>query len=157
MSSQSISAKDIASYYIEKSSLLPENDLTNLKLQKMLYYAQVEYAAANNGNPLFSDEIQAWQYGPVVPSVYNLLRGCGAYRVSDFDVSIERIDLGRDVLEFLDRVFDKYVRYSAWALVDATHKIGSPWHTVYNFGQGDRQRIPQKLIATAELPGSNGC
>ena len=58
-----ISAMDIAAYYIKKSSLLAENDLTNLKLQKMLYYTQAEYAVANNGRTLFNEEIQAWQYG----------------------------------------------------------------------------------------------
>ena len=55
------------------------------------------------------------------------------------------------VKKFLDRVFDKYIRYSAWALVDATHKSGSPWHKTYANGTGDRHIIPQSLIIKAKL------
>lgn len=151
MANNIITAAHVASYYIEKSSALAENDLTNLKLQKMLYYTQAEYAAANSGDSLFADEIQAWQYGPVVPSIYSLLKSCGAYRVSDFDITIERPDFTEEIISFLDGVFDKYIRYSAWALVDATHKPGTPWYRVYANGAGDRQIIPQELVASVEL------
>lgn len=46
-----------------------KESVTNLKLQKILYYVQ-GYFLAKFDRPLFPDEIQAWKFGPVVPSVY---------------------------------------------------------------------------------------
>ena len=42
--------------------------VSNLKLQKLLYYVQGFHLAVF-GEPLFEEEIEAWMYGPVVPSV----------------------------------------------------------------------------------------
>lgn len=44
--------------------------ISNLKLQKLLYYAQGTFLAITN-SPLFGDAIEAWMHGPVVPSVYH--------------------------------------------------------------------------------------
>lgn len=49
--------------------------LTNLKLQKLLYYSQAWFLALN-GAALFDEEFQAWVHGPVLPSQY--------FRFSDF-------------------------------------------------------------------------
>lgn len=45
--------------------------ISNLQLQKMLFFAQVDYMQKHDWNKLFDDEIRAWQYGPVIPYVYN--------------------------------------------------------------------------------------
>ena len=58
-----------ANYIIENLSKNKINDLTNLKLQKLMYFAYGVHLSLF-GEPLFSDEIQAWKYGPVIPSVY---------------------------------------------------------------------------------------
>lgn len=49
-------------------------ELSNLKLQKLQYYAQGHHLAVY-GQPLFADKIQAWSYGPVVPEVYHPVQG----------------------------------------------------------------------------------
>jgi len=149
-----VSAEDIAFYFVERSSGLPENDLTNLKLQKMLYYAQAEYMKANNGQVLFEDKIEAWKHGPVAPSVYNLFKKCGAYRISDFDIPGPRGKKeipDNDTQEFLNKIFNKYIRFSAWALVDETHKEGSPWQRTYRDGIANIE-IPNELLAAAPIP-----
>ena len=46
--------------------------LSNLKLQKLLYYAQGHYLG-DHAKPLFEDEIEAWVHGPVVRSIYHFL------------------------------------------------------------------------------------
>ena len=123
-----IGAKKVASYFISKASALGDgnkelsgnNDLTNLKLQKLLYFAQVEYLKEHD-EKLFNEEIQAWQYGPVVKEVYDWLRGCGSYVITDFDISLESIDdIPKDTQKFLDRIWEKYQRYSAWGLLKET-------------------------------------
>lgn len=47
--------------------------VSNLKLQKLLYYAQA-WNLAFSKQPLFNDEIEAWVHGPVVPSVFKVYR-----------------------------------------------------------------------------------
>lgn len=147
-----ISAKSIASYFIDKSSKLDENnDLTNLKLQKILYFAQVENIKTNDAK-IFSDDIEAWQYGPVVREVYDWLKGCGAYTITSFDVELDMSDIKDDVKQFLDEIWEKYNKYSAWHLVEKTHAPKSAWSIVYNNGRGDHEVIPyEKLKATAIL------
>lgn len=48
--------------------------ITNLKMQKLLYYAQAWYMVNNKSELLFEDEIQAWRFGPVVPAVYEKMK-----------------------------------------------------------------------------------
>ena len=51
-------------------------DITNLKLQKLLYYAQA-WNLVFTGEPLFSGDIEAWVHGPVVPSVFRRFKAFG--------------------------------------------------------------------------------
>jgi len=157
-------AKSVAAYLIEKFSKLGDgqeglggnNDLTNLKLQKLLYFFQVE-SIKNNGKALFDDKIEAWQYGPVVPSIYNELSQFGAYVITDFDTDTTASnDLSDGECSFINKMFEKYNKYSAWALVQMTHKKGSPWDIVYHGGNGNKQEIKLELLKTAETMPDNG-
>lgn len=153
-----VTAKQVASYFIKKANALGDgnkelsgnNDLTNLKLQKILYFAQVEYLQAK-GKKLFDEDIQAWQYGPVVEEVYNWLKGCGAYVITEFDVVLDKTNnLPDDTKKFLDKMWEKYQKYSAWALVEKTHKKGSAWDKVYADGLGNGKVIGIDLLKQAE-------
>ncbi len=97
--------------------------LTNLKLQKLLYYEQ-GYHLAQFGTPLFEEEIEAWQYGPVVPEVYARYSVCGRNSIMPED---ESFDFGSDEeLELFCKVFDTYNKFSAMGLMQLTHEE-SPW------------------------------
>ena len=52
------------------------SDMTNLKLQKLLYYAQA-WNLAFTGSVLFPDDIEAWVHGPVVPKVFRRFKALG--------------------------------------------------------------------------------
>ena len=71
-------ASDIAKLLIKKAEQVSygEEFMTNMKLQKMLYYQQ-GFHLAYFGEPLFDEEIEAWMYGPVVPSVYDEYKSNG--------------------------------------------------------------------------------
>ena len=71
-------ALDIANKILAKASSNPnEEDLiSNMKLQKLLYYQQ-GFHLAYFGTPLFDEEIEAWMYGPAVPGVYEHFKGNG--------------------------------------------------------------------------------
>ena len=152
-------AKAVAAYLIEKASALGgsseelsgNNDLTNLKLQKLLYFAQVKYLK-ETGDLLFDEPIEAWKYGPVVRSIYERLKGYGAYVVTDFDEDTSAAEeLSADEKAFLDRFFEEYAKYSAWALVNKTHEADSPWDKIYDDGAGETREIPIELLKTASL------
>lgn len=130
-------AKQVAQWFINRSAFDAKLDngefLSNLKLQKLLYYAQGVHLAMKN-EPLFNDEIVAWGHGPVIKSVYNNYKGEMAIQTED-DVSIDN-----ETLLLLEEVYKVFGQYSAWKLRDMTHEE-DPWR---NTKQNDE--IPQSLI-----------
>ena len=118
-----MTAREVAAYFIRKSGAMGDgneelsgnNDLTNLKLQKLLYFAQAKHLKVA-GEPLFSDDIEAWKYGPVVRDVYNWLKDCGGYVISEFDVDTSVANgIGEADKQFLDEFWREYDDYSAGA------------------------------------------
>lgn len=96
--------------------------MTNMKLQKMLYYQQ-GYHLALFDTPLFDDEIEAWMYGPVVPCVYE------EYKVNGNNIIYpdrEPIQLGNKEEALFEEVFRIYDIYSATGLMNLTHSE-TPW------------------------------
>ncbi|MBU0578840.1 DUF4065 domain-containing protein [Patescibacteria group bacterium] len=142
MKKQTIPALNVANYFIQASSQDDEPDLTNLKLQKLLYFAQGQYLAKFN-KPLFEDDIEAWEYGPVVKSVYHQFKHCGAFPITAFDIDSE-VNISDEKTLFLKKVWSKYAKYSAEHLVDITHKKGSPWEK--NYKNGLNNIIPQNEL-----------
>lgn len=96
--------------------------MSNLKLQKMLYYEQGFHLAKFN-TPLFDEEIEAWMYGPVVPAVYNHFHPHGASGIS---FEGEPIELNPIEEKLFNEVFTAYAQFSAIGLMNMTHKE-KPW------------------------------
>ncbi|HEN5507481.1 TPA: SocA family protein, partial [Legionella pneumophila] len=92
--------------------------LTNLKLQKLLYYAQGWYLALYN-KPLFDDKIEAWVHGPVIPAAYHSFKQYG-YGLIDEKPSFP--NLSPKIRSHLDEVIDVYGSYSAFELEHLTHQ-----------------------------------
>lgn len=107
--------------------------ITNLKLQKMLYFAQATHLALFN-KPLFEDEIQAWSLGPVVPSAYFAFKGA---QNEPIDASLGNCS-DEEVEKFLEVVWKLFGKYSASELVEMTHRH-KPWLDVY---KDNVQNIP---------------
>lgn len=98
--------------------------MTNLRLQKLLYYAQGWHLALL-GEPLFSEEIQAWTHGPVVRPLYDKYKQYGWERIppaGHFSPTLFKDD-SRDVL---DQVWETYGQFSAKHLENMTHRE-RPW------------------------------
>ena len=68
-----LSALDVAKYLLY-IAFQNGDTITNLKMQKLLYYAQAWYMVNNDAKLLFTDEIQAGKYGPVRPVVYQFFK-----------------------------------------------------------------------------------
>ena len=128
----SYKALDIANKLLSKAASVCGGDLmSNMKLQKMLYYEQGYHLAAF-GTPLFDEDVEAWMYGPVVPSVYEHFKSHGAGGLLPETES--PIKLTEDEEDLFNDVFDAYVDFSAYGLMRKTHGE-SPWRkTTIGFG-----------------------
>lgn len=124
-------ALEIARYIINKCIELGR-PVSNLQLQKILYYVQGEYIKATNGKKLFSDDICAWQYGPVVPDVYY---NYNIYSASEITDNQTKVKLSNDITSIIDPVIDYRSKFSAWELVEQTHSE-SPWIDSFNKSNG---------------------
>lgn len=117
-------ALDIANKIISKTDLEHGDTISNLKLQKMMYYQQGFHLACF-GTPLFDEDIIAWQYGPVVLSVYKEYK---SFESNSISTSKEGITLSEDEEELFNNVYEEYNQFSAVALMKMTHEE-SPWKT----------------------------
>ena len=127
------SAREIADWFIAWAENI-DAEVSNLKLQKILYYAQGNYLA-RTGTPLFADQVQAWGHGPVVPDVYHSYKQFGP-RAIDPDTALDdSFDWGkyRDVEQFLLEMWNRYGSLAAWALRERTHKE-APWVDAFDAG-----------------------
>lgn len=123
------SALDIAKWFlnINRAQMNFEDSeyITNLKLQKLLYYAQGYYLARKN-DPLFKEDFIAWEHGPVIRKVYDEYKKNGAKGIEyneDFNISIDK-----ETEIILNEVYEKFGQFSAWKLRDMTHQE-MPWKT----------------------------
>lgn len=111
---------DIAEYYIRLANETG-SFISNLKLQKLVYYAQAWHLALYNA-PLFEEEFEAWIHGPVIPKLYQKYCKFG-WRPIEEDVTPNLPD---DVIDFLQEVADEYFSCDAYELEQMTH-VEEPW------------------------------
>lgn len=132
--------------YIVDMCLREGHPISNLQLQKILYFCQLEYLR-KTGSFLFDDDLQAWKYGPVIPSVYRRYSIWGGKRIN-FHSSVE-YRIPNTVGEVIDGEIRLKRAKEPWELVDETHKPGSAWSKVYKGGLGDGDVITKELLVEA--------
>ena len=132
----------IARFFVERADSTVDDefessDLTHLKLQKLLYYAQ-GWALVKLGKPLFSNPLFAWEHGPVVTDAYHELK-----KFRSTIITLERFDeavgavtdvLDEEVKDLLTQVYDTYGIYNGWGLREMTHEE-DPWKNAYPSGE----------------------
>ncbi len=120
------SAIDIARYFLRLSDIEEEPEgISNLKLQKLLYYAQSYYLAIFD-EPLFEDQICAWTHGPVCPNVYHAFKHHGRNPIPLAADDLQDLTLAQDQIDLLNEVYQVYGQFSAWKLRNLTHE-DLPW------------------------------
>lgn len=121
-------AEVVANYII---GMIP---VDNLKLQKLLYYSQAVHLA-RVGEVLFTDQIEAWRYGPVIQSIYRKYKQFGfeIIKPEETDLS-DPVSLCPEQMKTIDMVLDYYGAMSAVRLVNETHSE-SPWKDTYKEGE----------------------
>lgn len=129
------------SKYIVSKCINDGVPISNLQLQKILYYIQKEFV--QKGKAAFFDEIEAWQFGPVVPNVYYYFCGFGAMPITNSDNSCSVKNSDKKVI---DLIIESKRKLNPWELVAETHKPKGAWATVYRDGLGNHDVIPIELI-----------
>ena len=128
-------------------------NISPMKLQKLLYFVASEYAKATN-TPLLNEQFRAWQYGPVVRSVYDEFKSYGGAPIRKYAKDAEgkayRIDEGKNMplAHAIDRVWGQAKGISAVELSRITHTPGSAWFETYQ--AAGSELIPDAKLAADE-------
>ena len=138
----------VANAFIElsKQDNIP---VTNMKLQKLVYIVQ-GFSLVLLRKPLFTDDIRALKWGPVIMSLYNKVKHFGNQPIdkiiplSDEELTIDINDRQSVETVLIKFVWERYKNYSAAQLSSITHKQGTPWSLVWK--DDEYAVIPNDLI-----------
>ncbi len=117
-----INVQDAAKYFLLRANEDEDTSISNLKLQKLIYYAQAFHLAIFE-EPLFDEEFEAWTHGPVCPEVYHLYKEFGSDPIK-FEVNLKIFS--QEQLDILDEVNEILGQFSAWKLRNISHE-DEPW------------------------------
>lgn len=138
-----MNALTVAKYIINKC-IFTQSPITNMRLQYILYLAQ-ERSLKDELSVLFSDDIKAWRFGPVVPKVYYHFCGFGSMPIK-FPCESTMALLTIAQINIIDKVVDGYANVPIWELSERTNKNNGPWSITYNANKGSGKVIPIELI-----------
>lgn len=124
-------------------------DMTQMKLNKLMYLAQAQYLAATN-HRLFRERLEAYKHGPVVPSLRTRFSGYKDRSLTEAPFDEHALDrVPQDMRSFIERIWDKYKDYSASRLRDLSHEDPA-WRSVYRPGAQhiamDDRQLAQTVI-----------
>jgi len=131
----------IAGYFIEKSNQ-ESAPFSVLQLIKLVYISHGWNLALNN-TPLIYDRIEAWKYGPVMPSLHNLFEVNNLSKndlVEDFLIE-ETSCIKSNHKILLNKIYAKYKHMSGDKLTELMHQEDTPWHTVWDNKKGKNKPI----------------
>lgn len=144
--------------YIIHVAFEEEENITNLHLQKILYYLQAEWLV-RNGDPLFEGEIEKWRLGPVSPTVYHEYKEFGSQPISEiateivFDsetmdikfVKFDEEDIEITVRNDIRPSIIELLHQNPFDLVDKTHE-----HTLWSDLRDRIESGERRLVYTDE-------
>lgn len=116
-------ALDVAFYFIKKGAE-EKKPISNKKLQKLVYYAQVWSLVLNN-EKLFKEQMEAWVHGPAIPSLYERFKEFGSEPIILENEEL-KFNLSKKQEEVLDNVWQVYGKYDANYLEVLVHSE-LPW------------------------------
>ena len=123
-----------------------------MKLAKLIYIAHGWYLGLT-GEPLITEGVQAWKYGPVIKSIYYDFKQYGNNRIDALQMDEDRcsypIVTDKNIIELLDKVWEIYSKFTAVQLSTMTHIEGTPWFITWELRGGKNTPdtiIPNELI-----------
>ena len=113
------------------------------RLQKILYFSEIEYMKRHNGRPMFKDEFYAWPSGPVIPSVYDKFVQYQDGTMYPVEKN-QHTPITTEMEEVLGYIFDKTEKLSTKKIVDLSHEKTGPWDQVYDDDDIEHKQIIPK-------------
>lgn len=135
------SAFAVANAFIERAEQGYIPNLTPMKLQKLLYFAQAWHLKGTGGVPLLDDNFARWQHGPVIPALYHEFKAYGyrpitskattlAMNGGGYAVNVPIIPYeDRNSWGLIDAIIRRYGSIDAQMLSNMTHLENSAWAT----------------------------
>lgn len=132
------SAYAVANAFIRRAEEGRLPNLTPMKLQKLMYFAQVWHLKVMR-TPLLDDNFSRWQYGPVIPAIYHEFKDYGASPITRMSNTLsatgggytfhvpEIPDGDRSSWSLVDAVINRWGEYDGTYLSNVTHADGSAW------------------------------
>lgn len=127
-------------------------DLTNLRLNKILYFIHAESLLALRDG-LVRNHFEAWEYGPVIRPVFDTFKRYESKWISapatylDYASGEQKIipfaDISQDHCELIRHAFEKYSTFTTNQLVTLSHVPGGPWDLVYRAHLADKTASPR--------------
>jgi uncharacterized phage-associated protein len=145
-----LSSRTVANYFLDLAGRdgVP---IDPLKLQKLIYLAH-GWSLVLLRRPLIKESFEAWNYGPVVPSLYKAFQKFGASPITEHapEVSMEsHYGLDNQTKSLLDAVWETYKKLNAIQLSMLTHEPGYAWDLTRRSGRTSpwgSPGIPNELI-----------
>jgi uncharacterized phage-associated protein len=120
-------------------------EITPLKLLKLVYIAH-GWSFPYLREPLLAEPAQAWQYGPVVPSLYHAVSKFRDGSITGVVPDTDPQALSEQADSLIRSVYDSYARYSGIQLSNMTHMPNTPWSEAWN-ARGKNALIPNDRIS----------
>lgn len=123
------------SYYAITYFQKQNKEMTNLKLQKIMYFTECYFMAVTDENKLYDCDWLAWNYGPVNLELYNKYK---EFESKVIELSDDEITVGNNIPKInklvVEGIFVIFGQLAAYQLVDLTHEEGSPWKDIFDLG-----------------------
>jgi uncharacterized phage-associated protein len=130
-------ATHVANYFLNKEN----HELTILKLIKIVFLS-FGWGTAFFNKRIFWNKIEAWRYGPVIPSLYHSLKhhknNIITEEIEELIFDSEDINTikpkvkDKRLEKLLEAIWNKYGKYDISQLITVTHKRGTPWFETYD-------------------------
>lgn len=152
-------AKSVANYFIGYYKN-KKTDITPMKIQKLIYFSH-GWNLAIFEEALIDELVEAWRYGPVIPSIYHEFKFFGKDSITSFAYSRENypskpleniiflkipIPENENTIALLDRIIEVYGKLSVIQLSNLTHQPDTPWAQVWNKNSPKNKNIDNKII-----------
>lgn len=128
---------NVASYVFNRYQDTTGEKIDEMKLHKLLYFAQRESIIQEN-EPLFAEVFYGWKFGPVLKEIRN------AYRNNSFLNNVDEKIVSR-IKKIMDKVFEEYASKDSWSLSRLTHGEISWKNSRKNILDGENGDNPMKL------------
>lgn len=130
-------------YIIHYFSKERKKEVTNLMLEKLLYFLEAIYMALTKENYLYEEDFYAWDFGPVNKRVYDTYKEFGR-----MPIKLEKnIHINEENQRYIEVLYALFKDYSTFDLVNLSHSKDSPWYKInkeYNGNISDKKIIIEK-------------